>query len=183
MTAKLMSDELDKLGATEAIIEAECAPSQCRKDGQLKADARMDGPGIVVYITCPAGNLVYPCDTYLSWQANFRAIALSLEALRAVARHGVVKGFEQYKGWTCLEYKPAPSSAFASRDDAAKYLVNLATERGMSSIPPAGAILQSPAIRKAFRAALLAVTAPDRNDGSDGDFKMVNEAFDKIGTT
>ena len=61
----------------------------------------------------------YPCDKYSNWQANLRAIALSLEALRAEDRYGVTRRAEQYKGWAKLL---PPNAEFASDIEAAGFL-------------------------------------------------------------
>jgi hypothetical protein len=55
--------------------------------------------------------LSYPCDKYRDWHDNVRAIALSLEALRSVDRHGVTQNGEQYKGWVRLDNAPTASVA------------------------------------------------------------------------
>lgn len=44
----------------------------------------------------------FAVDTFVHWQDNLRAIALGMEALRKVARYGIVKGNEQYSGWKQL---------------------------------------------------------------------------------
>lgn len=59
------------------------------------------------------GFLSYPCDTYTDWQANVRAIALALAALRAVDRYGVTRRAEQYKGWARLEAPKPPATDVA----------------------------------------------------------------------
>jgi len=44
-----------------------------------------------------------PCDSFKDWEANLRAIALSLERLRAADRYGVTtEEKEQYIGWLRL---------------------------------------------------------------------------------
>jgi hypothetical protein len=57
------------------------------------------------------------------WQANVRAIALALEALRAVDRYGVTKRGEQYQGWTALPAARAQSSRwFTDEADALAWM-------------------------------------------------------------
>jgi hypothetical protein len=48
-------------------------------------------------------SLRYAMDAYETYDENLRAIALTLQALRAVERYGVAKGGEQYTGWLKLE--------------------------------------------------------------------------------
>jgi len=77
-----------------------------RRDGMLRRDARVLHPGVALSFTCRHGALTYPCDAFVgssrglaSWQANVRAIALGLEALRKVDRYGIAGLGEQYDGW------------------------------------------------------------------------------------
>ena len=68
---------------------------------------------MVVAFDSKHGPLQYATDLYrgngdrswgklTGWQANLRAIALSLEGLRSVDRHGVTTSGEQYTGWKQL---------------------------------------------------------------------------------
>lgn len=54
-----------------------------------------------VMATQQQGRMVLATDTYEHWQANVRAIALTLEALRAVDRYGATQG-RQYAGFQQL---------------------------------------------------------------------------------
>jgi hypothetical protein len=45
---------------------------------------------------------VYATDVCERWEHNVRAIALGLEALRAVDRHGITRRGEQYAGFKAL---------------------------------------------------------------------------------
>jgi hypothetical protein len=54
-----------------------------------------------------------------SWQANVRAVALAMQALRAVDRYGVTKRGEQYVGWKALG---APVDGFATADEALRWM-------------------------------------------------------------
>ncbi len=95
--------ECQHLRAPHIIIEADFRESDIRLDGWPYANARPRSPRVV--LTLPQskyGPLRYPCDTYTTWEANVRAIALALEALRAVDRHGVTRRGEQYAGWKAL---------------------------------------------------------------------------------
>ena len=75
----------------------------------LYADATVEHPGVVLTaITRDHGTLIYSTDRYRaswrgvsgeSWKHNLRAIALGLEALRAVERHGIADRGQQYAGF------------------------------------------------------------------------------------
>lgn len=102
-TLKLLQFEADMLGATYLIMQVDADPSDIRRDGMLRARARVGFPGVKVAIGSAYGPLTYATDAYEDWRANVRAIALSLAALRAVDRYGVSKRGEQYRGWAALE--------------------------------------------------------------------------------
>lgn len=60
-------------------------------------------PGVILTFESDKGSMSMPCDRYDKWRDNLRAIALALEALRAVDRYGVTRGNEQYRGWARIE--------------------------------------------------------------------------------
>lgn len=96
--------EIWYLDGTQAAIEADFRESDLRKDGMPRADARQpDFPGVKISFNTPAhGRLEYATDAYEFWQHNVRAIALSLEALRAVDRYGTTSGRQQYTGFRAI---------------------------------------------------------------------------------
>lgn len=147
-TKALLLFEAEKLGAELVVVEIDIDGSAVRRDGALRASARVGGfPGARVSFESKHGPLVYATDRYQyqwpgapmkDWQANVRAIALSLEALRAVDRHGITRSGEQYRGWRAL---PAGTGVVAgpggtsvvhaadaplSRERAARVLADLA---------------------------------------------------------
>lgn len=123
-TLDLLQAELVHLNARDVVIEAGFRSGDLRLDGWPRADARTpEFPGIVISFEAKGiGPLRYATDVYSGgtywrsgtegrpgttttipgWQCNVRAIALSLEALRAVDRHGVTKRGEQYVGFGAL---------------------------------------------------------------------------------
>lgn len=130
-TLDLLDRELDKLDVTGAVaIRIDVEPGQVRRDGMLYANAKVRSPGVIVSFTGRYGPLSYATDTYAevwagdppAWQANVRAIALGLEALRAVDRYGITRSGEQYRGWTAIEAGPA--AGFASADAALRWLAD-----------------------------------------------------------
>lgn len=125
-TWSMLQAELSHLRCREAMILCDAPASAFRIDGRLRDDASILSPGIV--LVCPAtrnGPLKFPCDRYVEWQANVRAIAMSLEALRAVDRHGVTRHAEQYRGWSQLPPSRGPIVAgeWSSAEDAARFLL------------------------------------------------------------
>lgn len=102
-TLRLLRHELYHMAAAEIVILLACLPSDIRRDGLPRMGARVTSPGVVLKFTMPCvGPLLYPCDTFDSWEDNLRAIALGLEHLRAVDRYGITKRGEQYRGWAAL---------------------------------------------------------------------------------
>lgn len=104
-TLDVLERELRELRAKDVVIQADVELHQLRNDGMLRADARPRSPRVILSFESKHGPLAYPCDRFRDWQANVRAIALALEALRKVDRYGVTRKAEQYKGWSRL---PAP---------------------------------------------------------------------------
>lgn len=99
-----LEEELAKLGAKDILIQLHLKRSDIRNDGWPKSDSRPRNPGVIITFTdCRGNELSFPCDTYDDWYDNLYAVALSLEALRAVDRYGVTKSAEQYQGWRRLE--------------------------------------------------------------------------------
>jgi hypothetical protein len=140
-------------------------------DGMLYAGAKLRSAGIILSFDSKHGPLSYPCDKYSKWQANLRAIALSLEALRAVDRYGVTRRAEQYKGWAKLG-GPAAPVAFPTTHDAALFIAQHST--GPRSLP--GDILQSADHFRAQYREAAARLHPDRNGGDESAFKRLQQA-------
>lgn len=102
-TLRLLERELDKLGAHEVVIELALTETEIRLDGRPRAGARPSHPGVVISFDSNHGPLRYGTDAFPDWQANVRAVALGLEALRKVERYGIGRRGEQYQGWRQLE--------------------------------------------------------------------------------
>jgi len=108
-TLALLERELVQLGVDEALLQVDASSRDCRLDGQLRSDARVGHPGVIVTIDSPKlGALVYSCDRFAGghkqpgWKVNLRAIALGLEALRKVERYGIADRGQQYAGFGAL---------------------------------------------------------------------------------
>jgi hypothetical protein len=118
-TLDLIGRETALLGANLVVIQVDVKDGEIRRDGMLSARARVGHPGVRVSFDSRHGPLTYATDAYETWQANVRAIALALTALRAVDRHGVTRRGEQYRGWTAIESGSGPQM---SADRAARLL-------------------------------------------------------------
>lgn len=173
--------ELQHLRASDVVIEVATTAPDIRRDGMLRTNARVTHPGVrISFQTRDHGPMTFTCDTYErrwgyqmpSWQANVRAVALSLKALRDVDRHGATKG-RQYVG---LGELPAGSGAVAmggmTREQAADIIFG---------DPAAASVdLTSEIARGKFRLAR-AKAHPDRNGGDQTQWDRVMEAARVLG--
>jgi hypothetical protein len=123
-TLDLLGRETLLLGARLVVIQVDVTAGEIRLDGMLRANARVGSPAVKVAFESKHGPLTYATDEYGHWQANVRAIALSLQALRAVDRYGVSKSGEQYRGWTAIGAKAAEDEM--TLDEAARVLADAA---------------------------------------------------------
>lgn len=130
-TLDLLGRELEYLDAVRIVFQIDVTSGEIRRDGMLRAGAKVNFPGVRVSFESKYGPLTYATDAHErhygwskldGWQANVRAIALGLGALRAVDRYGVTRRGEQYRGWTAI----APAPAEMTRDQAAEFLAEWA---------------------------------------------------------
>jgi hypothetical protein len=97
-----LEDEVGRVKGDDVVIGIVCDPDQISFSGALKAGgrARVRHPGAEVSFELPGrGRVVFHTDSYGTLHANLHAIALGLEALRAVDRHGITSTSEQYAGF------------------------------------------------------------------------------------
>jgi hypothetical protein len=145
-TWQLLARELEHLGARQVVVELAITEADLRLDGLTRARAIASHPGVVISFESRHGPLRYATAEFMRWQDNLRAIALGLEALRAVDRYGISRRGEQYRGWRALT---------TGADDEAT------VERGRALIREAGSV-----------AAALHATHPDRG-GNPTDLRSV----------
>lgn len=128
-TLEELARELRAVGARRPVLEVAVDPAQWRVDGRPYARAQAVHPGIVLSLpSTEAGALRFACDRYTTWQANLRAVVLTMEALRAVERHGAVQAREQYAGFKALPpgtATPTPAAPAMTVDEAARVLGDL----------------------------------------------------------
>ena len=110
--------ELAAIRAKEVVIQCYLDRDDIRNDGWPRSKARPKQPGVIVTFLQGKDVISMPCDTFLDWEQNVRAIALTLHALRMVSQYGVTKRDEQYQGFKRIE---APN-AESARAAAAKWL-------------------------------------------------------------
>jgi hypothetical protein len=144
-TLDLLEHELDKLRAKDIVIQLEDreAIRGIRNDGSYRMVSQSyysSEACVILTFESPKGSMSFPCDRYQDFRDNIRAIALSLEALRAVDRHGVTRGNEQYRGWAQLEAPTTETDREGAIDTIASIL-NVA--RGAVAANPAAFIKQA----------------------------------------
>jgi hypothetical protein len=174
-TLDLLERELNHLGARDITIEGFFFIDDIRNDGWPRSSARPTQPGIVLSFNVKRGRMVIPCDRYQDWQANLRAIALTLEHLRAVERYGVTtEQQEQYTGWLRL---PA-----AGVTDEAAELAKILIHHACIAHFPSQVLGDQKVFDSVWREAVRR-THPDANNGRDnGDFNKVINARERIKT-
>lgn len=177
-TQALLVREAEMLGADLVVVQIDVTEQDLRRDGMIRANARIAFPGVRVSFKSRHGPLTYATDAYEAqwsgdmpgWQANVRAIALSLEALRAVDRHGVTRKGEQYRGFTALTQT---ANGRMTREEAANLIAS-----GLDGYTAAQLLYDPEAIQSAHRT-LTRRHHPDR--GGDPDlFARINLARDVL---
>lgn len=126
-TEKFLREELYKISARDIRLKTFHPEKTHRRDGFVRVDSRAPWhPGVILEFEKPElsedGDTFYvkmrlPCDTYKLWEDNLRAIAMVLEGLRMIDRHGVSQG-AQYQGYLALPPKPGEMTV----EDAALFI-------------------------------------------------------------
>ena len=170
-TLDLLDRELWHLGdghqMPESVLQIAMRENDFRLDGMPRANAKPEHPGVIVSVESAKGHLSFPCDTFINWHDNLRAIALALEALRRVDRYGITPNDEQYTGWKQL---PGPPTSPKWDAEFAEKLI-----RTVALTVPASRV--DDPLRVLYRVAR-SVTHPDRNDGDRQGWDSVERAAD-----
>lgn len=125
-TQEILGREIDALQGRNVVIEIDITESDLKLNGELRANARPTTRAVVVAFESKHGPLLYRCDRFYTnwhsqgpeWQHNVRAIALTLEALRAVDRYGATETGQQYAGFKALPAGRAMGSSHMTASDA-----------------------------------------------------------------
>lgn len=185
-TEQLLVDEVDRLGGRGLVIEVDVREQDLRLDGTLRANAREAAtPAVVVaFETAKHGPMLYRCDTFTApyrwqgadWQHNVRAIALTLQALRAVDRYGATDTGQQYAGFKAL---PAGHAMPASHmtDDEAWAIIGSYQPRNIHDLR---ASFTDGELKSAWRSAR-AASHPDRHGGDRMLWDQVEQAARVLG--
>lgn len=140
-TLQLLDREVTHLRARSVTLQVDASDRDCRLDGQLRANAKVDHPGVILTLDTPEhGALVYATDRFRAssvwsgagsrsvagWQNNLRAVALGLEALRKVERYGIAERGQQYAGYREIGTGIALGPAQMTVEQAARILLDCA---------------------------------------------------------
>ena len=164
-TLVLLNRELVHLGAPRHkpwVLQMDVPESQIRNDGGIYARATPRSPAIRVCFDSRHGPLMYAADRFTKWQANVRAVALGLEALRKVDRYGIGSSGEQYRGYQAIGSRPA----LMTREQAAEFIAHWSGVEGMTGRHLLVTVGRSEAVQAAWRmAAKRAHPDVTRDDG------------------
>lgn len=182
-TVDLLERELGFIRARDVVVQTAHRPQDIGVNGWPLARATSPAsPGVILSFEArPVGAkehmpLRYATDRFPKWEHNLRAIALSLEALRAVDRYGVTTSGEQYQGWARLEAPRAMPNGLPEgmdRDTAVRFLCEVTgwPEAAVTAVP------NGP--KSAYRAAARKLH-PDAG-GAPDDWKKLERAKELLG--
>lgn len=116
--------ELDRLGAGDVVVSTN---QPLRRDGQpAAARGRLDDPGAAVYFTRAGRRLVLAQDGFELLADNLRSIALAIEHLRGLERHGGDAIMERaFTGFAAL---PPPAAGDRAAGGAPLYVATAAAD-------------------------------------------------------
>lgn len=177
-TLELLKSEIRAISPVRVLLEIDVAPSMIRVDGFPRADARPASSAVILRIERKATQwMSLPCDTYSDWRDNVRAIALTLQHLRAIDRWGVSRG-EQYEGFLQIPARTVASTpGIHSPQEAAGFIARHAGQEADPSF--VHAILESSTARATAFKRAASKLHPDAG-GSDAAFQQLQSAMRMI---
>lgn len=110
-TFDLLLREIGFLDGKNLVIGVDATEGDFKINGELRANARLRTPAVEVVFESKYGPLLYQSAQYVGtphnnkmqlWQHNVRAVALTLEAARAMDRYGATRTGQQYVGFKAL---------------------------------------------------------------------------------
>lgn len=178
-TLELLGAEVDHLKGRDVVIEMDVRETDLKLNGELRANARPSSPAVVVAFESKHGPLYYRCDRFFTswshqgpdWQHNVRAIALTLQALRAVDRYGATETGQQYAGFKALPAGTAMGAGTPSHLTATEAQARVTALAGVHSWPTSDSGIER-VVQLAKRTA-----HPDRNDGDHTQWRELAEAL------
>jgi hypothetical protein len=157
-TARTLVTELNALDADRVVLELDYRAQDLRLDGYPRSGAKPLSPAVGIAFESRFGPLRYATGTFNRWTDNLRAIALGMEALRAVDRYGISRRGEQYVGYRQIAQT---SGGFPSREAAQRWL----EEHG------------------GYREAARRLHPDNLETGDEEEFKKLQQARELVGAT
>jgi hypothetical protein len=135
-----LMNELRLLGATEIVVSSN-VPT--RPDGLLYSDTRrLDDPGIAVYFKFKKKQMVMARDGFVSVGGNLRSLAMAIEGLRQLERHGgslmLERAFEGFLAIAPPTWKKPWREVFGIKVDWRGDIKDLYREKARLRHPDAG---------------------------------------------
>ncbi|MGA8594471.1 MAG: J domain-containing protein [Bryobacteraceae bacterium] len=165
--------ELAAIRAKDVVIQCYLDRDDIRNDGWPRSKARPKQPGVIVTFLQGKDVISMPCDTFLDWEQNVRAIALTLHALRMINQYGVTKRDEQYQGFKRIE-APKPMAQMTI-EDAAELVSSIAGVQPARNLIYGGRETFEEIYRLAARK-----SHPDLNGGSHEMFVRLQQAAELL---
>lgn len=179
-TLELLDREVGALKGRDVVIEIDIREQDLKLDGTLRANARPASDAVVLAFESKHGPLLYRCDRFVTnyawqgpaWQHNLRAIALTLESLRAVDRYGATETGQQYAGFKALPAGRAVPASHMTTEQAYDVLAMVLDLSDIANLDIDDAVL----VRRAKR-----LTHPDHNGGDRTLWDQVEQAAKVLG--
>lgn len=136
-----LTDELRRLGAANVVISSNL---HLRQDGHpLGKQPKMLGdPGVAVYFMFKGRSMVMARDAYKSVAGNIRSLALAIEAMRQLERHGgstmMERAFQGFAAIAPPDWKKPWREVFGVTPDWRGDLTALYREKAKNRHPDSG---------------------------------------------
>lgn len=195
-TLWILRREVGALGGREVVLVVDALPGNMRRDGGLRADAKVRSDYVEVYLPATdRGPIRFACGKFYGarwgarslagWQANVRAVALGMEALRKVRRYGIADDDQQYRGWQALPPGDpiALGAAKMTTEEAARLLVDLGEVDGCTEPADPGDLLLPGHVQREVVTGYYRRAAHRHHPDAGGDpdvFRRITEARDLL---
>ncbi len=135
-----LHDELKRIGATKIVVSTN---QPVRQDGVPYAqERRIDDPGVAVYFVRGKKALVMAQDRFATVIGNMRSLAMAIEGLRQMERHGGATMMERaFDGFIAIappDWKKPWREVFGVKPDWRGDITTLYREKARNRHPDAG---------------------------------------------
>ncbi|MBZ5736466.1 hypothetical protein K8Z61_18400 [Nocardioides sp. TRM66260-LWL] len=186
-TVSLLETEVDRLNGSDLVIELDITEADLKLNGEIRANARPASDAVVVaFDTAKHGPMLYRCDRWTAgwriqgWQANVRAIALTLLSLRAVDRYGATETGQQYTGFKALPAGSGTPASHMTREQALEVFGQHGRAPSLAPIP-GERVNTDPEVLRSMHRRARRVAHPDLHDGDRTLWDQVEQAAKVLG--